>query len=231
MKINSITIIIIVVIILVAGALYLYVNNGDDQYLNTTNNSNVDLIENININQVSNKNFNASDDLINNNFVIEKWTTVSSNIYDYQISIPEAWHWIVGNEKHNSNTDVPVTDISASPNQCYFNGNCITSSDILVTVQVSNMVCDSSDECANYLDYQPGCAVYSDRKNIKVDGYDATMQFEYPGEGCATESYYSAVVYLKKGDDTYKISGSTLSKEDFEDYSDVFNQIIKTIKY
>ncbi len=233
MKNQNLVIIIILIIILAGGALFLFSKHEGSQGLNNTD-SNVSIIENINSNSsinFNNNNVNIDDNVIVNNKVPEEWQTVSSDVYDYQISFPEEWYVSKGNEKHNSNTDVPVTDISASPNQCYFNGNCITSSDLLVTVQVSNMVCDTSIECANYLDFLPGCAVYSDRQEITVDGHDAAMQYEYPEDGCATDQFYSNNVFIKKGDDTYKISGSTLSKEDFENYSDIFDQIIKTLKF
>lgn len=163
--------------------------------------------------------------------ISEDWKTVSSNIYGYEISFPEGWYWSQGNKKHDPSTDVPVIDILISPDQCYFTSDCMTSSEILVRLEVSNMVCNTSQECADYLDYLPGCRTYSDRQLITIDGFEATQQFEYPGEGCATEQSYTSSIFWKRDNNTFHLTGSNINQEDFSKYADVFEQIGQSIKF
>ncbi|MDP2685503.1 MAG: hypothetical protein Q8P20_10835 [bacterium] len=178
-----------------------------------------------------NTNLNSSQNINTISAIPEDWQTVSSNIYAYEISFPEGWYWELGNERHNSSTDVPATDILISPDQCYFTGDCVLSSEILVRLEVSNMVCDTSQECADYLDFLPGCITYSDRILLTIDNYEATQQFEYPEEDCATENFFGANIFWKKGNDTFRLIGETITQEVFEKYSDVFQQISQSINF
>ena len=211
-------IIVLIVIVVVFFGILIFINNSDT-------NITIDNNKNINIDSSGTINTNIQ------SAIPEDWKTISSNIYGYEISFPEGWYWVQGNEKHDSSTDVPVIDISISPGQCYFNGDCIASSEILVRLEVSNMLCNTSQECANYLDYLPGCRTYSDRQPITIDGYEATRQFEYPGEGCATEQSYTTSIFWKKDNSTFRLTGANINQEDFSKYADIFEQISQSIKF